>query len=104
MKGIKTYSDLPNPLLSILLGAILLAVGSAAHAGGLQAATDAATTVKTWLYGFMGVLAFVYVGWKIMEAWTDRGHWMDVGKALGWVAAGGALLVVVPWAWNMFTG
>lgn len=73
-----------------------------AFSGGLDSATMAATTFKTWFYAFAGVLAVCHLLYKGMEAWTDRAHWSDFGIAIGKVAAVGAVVVVAPWAWNLF--
>ncbi len=74
-----------------------------AYAGGLQSATTGASTFQTWLYAFLGVCAVIYLGWKGGEAWMDRGHWSDFVMACGKVAVVGAVTVLAPWLWAMFT-
>src|ERR1700688_3326336 len=40
--------------------------------GGLDSATQGATTFKIWLYSFLGVVAPCVLMWKVAECWADR--------------------------------
>lgn len=86
------------PILCIL-GLVLT---KTAVAGGLQDGTDAAETFKDWLFGFLGVLAFIYLMWKGLQAWAEKIQWFDFLTAIGKVAGVGGVLVLTGWAWTIF--
>lgn len=71
-------------------------------AGGLPAATDAANNLKTWLYGFVGICAFLYLLYNITMAFAERKQWSDVGMALVYCAIAGGALVGGEWAMSIF--
>lgn len=73
-----------------------------AMAGGLESGTQAAQMFKQWFYGFVGIMATIYLLWVGLEVWSDKARWADFGMAIGKVAAVGAVVVIVPWAWNLF--
>lgn len=95
--------------LSPLAGALLAAAGiallgaSPAFAGGLQKGTQAANDFVNWYYGFVGVTALGYLGWKGTALWQDKETWGDFGTAIAKVAGVGGTLVVAPWAWSLLT-
>ena len=91
--------------ISLLLAAIALSLLSqAALAGGLDAGTNAAMHFKIWFYGFLGIVAVIYLAWKGLECWGGRGNWVhDFGGACAGVAAVGSVTVLVPWLWNLFS-
>lgn len=72
--------------------------------GGLDSATQGATTFKIWLYSFLGVVASCVLLWKGAECWADRAHWSEFVTLGGKVAVVGAVVgVLAPYLWNMFT-
>lgn len=72
--------------------------------GGLDSATQAATTFKIWLYSFLGVVAACVLMWKGAECWADRAHWSEFVTMCGKVAAVGSVVgVLAPYLWNMFS-
>ncbi|MFV8598505.1 TrbC/VirB2 family protein [Ralstonia pseudosolanacearum] len=73
-----------------------------AFAGGLDSGTQAGNTFKIWFYGFCGICAGIYLLWVGLELWSDKARWADFGMAVGKVAAVGAVVVIAPWAWNLF--
>lgn len=73
-----------------------------AEGGGLDSATDALTTVKTWLYGFVGVGALVYMIWNVGMALAEKKQWSDVGMALGYCAIAGGCVAGGTWAYEIF--
>ena len=72
------------------------------YAGGLESGTNAVTTFKDWLFGFLGVVAFVYLMYKGVEAWAEKIQWVDFLTAIGKVAAVGGVLSLTSWAWALF--
>ena len=90
-----------NPLTLAAVFAGLLCC-TPAFAGGLDSGTQAANTFKIWFYGFCGICAGIYLLWVGLELWSDKARWADFGLAVGKVAAVGAVVVIVPWAWNLF--
>lgn len=77
-------------------------VSSHAFAGGLDDATTALTEIKTWLYGFLGVGAFVYLLYQLGMALMEKNSWADVGMALGKVAAAGGIIIAGEWAYSIW--
>ncbi len=73
-----------------------------ACAGGLQTGTAAVSMFRDWLYGFLGVVAFIYLMYKGVEAWAEKIQWVDFLTAIGKVAAVGGVLGLVQWAWALF--
>ncbi|MGY6258108.1 hypothetical protein ACXIVK_32065 [Paraburkholderia caledonica] len=72
--------------------------------GGLDSATQGATTFKIWLYSFLGVVAACVLMWKGAECWADRAHWSEFVTMCGKVAAVGSVVgVLAPYLWNMFS-
>ncbi|SEF12925.1 hypothetical protein SAMN02787142_7947 [Burkholderia sp. WP9] len=72
--------------------------------GGLDSATQGATTFKIWLYSFLGVCAACVLMWKGAECWADRAHWSEFITMCGKVAVVGSVVgVLAPYLWNMFS-
>ena len=71
-------------------------------AGGLKAGTDAAETIKVWLYGFVGICAFIYLLYNVLMALAERKQWSDVGMALVYCSIAGGALVGGEWAMSIF--
>ncbi|WP_261887507.1 conjugal transfer protein [Vibrio aerogenes] len=76
--------------------------GQQAMAGGLETGTAAATEIKAWLYGFLGVISFIYLMYLVMMAFLDKKPWSDVLLGVGKVAVAGAVLVFGQWAWGLW--
>jgi hypothetical protein len=70
--------------------------------GGLDAATDALTTIKTWLFTFVGVAALVYLLYCCGMAFAERKTWSEVGMALIYCALAGGAVVGGTWALDLF--
>jgi len=92
-----------NPLTLAALFAGLLCCAPA-FAGGLDSGTQAGNTFKIWFYSFCGICAVIYLLWVGLELWSDKARWADFGLAIGKVAAVGAVVIIAPWAWNLFVG
>lgn len=73
-----------------------------AQAAGLEAGTTVMTTIKTWAYGALGVGAFIFLIYKVIQAMMDSIGWMQVVIALGWVALAGGILVAGETAWAVW--
>lgn len=73
-----------------------------AYAGGLDDATTAMTEIKMWLYGFLGVGAFVYLLYQMLMAFADKNSWADVGIALAKVAGAGGVILAGEWAYSIW--
>lgn len=81
--------------------AVLLFCPSA-FAAGLADGTSELSAIKTWLYGAMGVAAFIYLMYYIVMAKLDKKQWGDVLMALVQVSLAGGALTAVTWAWAIF--
>ena len=80
-----------------LFSGIALAAG-----GGLSSASNWLTELKTWLFGFTGVAALVYMLYSMVMAFLERKTWGDVGVALIYCALAGGAVVAGTWALEMF--
>ncbi|EAB9751978.1 conjugal transfer protein [Salmonella enterica subsp. salamae] len=76
--------------------------GFAAAGGGLGSATNALANVKTWLFGFVGIAALVYMLYCIAMALMERKSWGDVGMALVYCSLAGGAVVGGTWALELF--
>ncbi|MGF6641605.1 hypothetical protein OKW39_008845 [Paraburkholderia sp. MM6662-R1] len=86
-------------LIGVVMGSQLALAG-----GGLDSATQGATTFKIWLYSFLGVCAACVLMWKGAECWADRAHWSEFVTMCGKVAVVGSVVgVLAPYLWNMFS-
>jgi hypothetical protein len=85
----------------------LVTVGNVALAGGgglggLNTATTTATSIRTGLFAFVGVLAGIYLIYLAIMAKSDKKTWGDFGMGVVHVAIAGASIVLGEWAWNLF--
>lgn len=87
---------------ALIVNALLLA--QSVSAGGLDKATQEATSFKTWLYGFLGIGAVIYLLYMGGSAWLDRKSWSDFGIACIGVCVVGSVLVLAPYLWTLFSG
>lgn len=90
-----------NKSVVVLAPALLLA-SDFANASGLDDATTQATTIKTWLYTFLGVCGTIYIMYHVLMAWLDKKQWADVLTAIGQVAIAGAVTALSSWAWAIW--
>lgn len=85
------------------LMAFCLFMASIAYAGGgLDAATNALTEIKVWLFTFVGVAALVYLLYMVLMVLMEKKLWSDVAAALGYCACAGGALVAGAWALGIF--
>jgi drug/metabolite transporter (DMT)-like permease len=90
--------------VNIMVGTAAVCVSSVAFASGLDSGTSAATTFKTFLYTFIGIVALCYLLYKGAMAFTDREHWSDFAGACLKVAVVGSVVGVLgPYLWALFT-
>lgn len=89
-------------LWACMLLMIVICTSNNANAGGLAAGTSAASAFQTWLFAFLGVLAFIYLMFKGLQAWAEKTQWFDFLIAIGKVAAVGGVLGLTTWAWGIF--
>lgn len=99
----KKRIDPVRRLARLLTGTFLATAMTAANAGGLDAATQAATNFQTWFYAFCGIVAVCVLLYEGVKCWSGRGNWVtDFGLAVAGVAVVGSVIVLGPWAWNLF--
>ncbi len=91
-----------NRLNFALVLFMALFAGQAFAGGGLDAGTTALTTIKTWLFTFVGVGALVYLLYNIAMAFMERKSWGDVGMALVYCTLAGGAVVGGTWALDLF--
>jgi hypothetical protein len=102
IKSVKKITT--NIKTKVALGVISIFSVFPVFAGGLSDATDAANEAKTWAYGFLGVIVFLFLIYKVIMALIDKETWGDVLMALGKVAMAGGVIVAAEWAWAIFGG
>lgn len=92
-------------LASLIVGVSLSLAVPGAYAQGLSQGTSAVSSFELWAYGVAGTLAILYLLWVGIQCWTNKADWVhDFGGAVAKVAAVGAVSVLAPWAWTLFTG
>ena len=91
-----------NRLNFALVLFMALFAGQAFAGGGLDVGTTALTTIKTWLFTFVGVGALVYLLYNIAMAFMERKSWGDVGMALVYCTLAGGAVVGGTWALDLF--
>lgn len=87
---------------SVIVLVLTLFCGTALAAGGLESGTAAVSTFRDWMFNFLGVVAFIYLMYKGIEAWAEKIQWIDFLTAIGKVAAVGGVLTLTTWAWGLF--
>lgn len=79
----------------------LLFISMGVFAGGLDAGTDALTTLKVWIFAILGIAALIYLAYSIIWAFMDKKSWNDVGVALLQVCCAGGALAGGNWALSL---
>lgn len=95
--------SLSNHASKLFAVAGIFAFTSSVFAGGLQKGTQAVNSFGLWFYGFIGLMAVIYLGYKGLELWQDKETFADFGKAIAKVALVGAVMVLAGWAWSLFS-
>ncbi|WP_394213462.1 TrbC/VirB2 family protein [Enterovibrio calviensis] len=98
----KLVNKLKKGTLTIASGVFLSLTSTSALAAGLSAGTDELNALKTWLYGALGVIAFIYLMYYVVMAKLEKKQWGDVLMALVQVSLAGGALTAVSWAWAIF--
>lgn len=88
--------------MSVILALLMLFSGVTFASGGLESGTAAVSTFRDWMFNFLGVVAFIYLMYKGIEAWAEKIQWIDFLTAIGKVAAVGGVLTLTTWAWGLF--
>jgi drug/metabolite transporter (DMT)-like permease len=103
-KILRTTRKLVAEHRGLLVASAFIVVSSDALASGLDSGTTAATTFKTFLYTFIGIVALCYLLYKGTMSFTDREHWSDFAAACLKVAVVGSVVGVLgPYLWDLFT-
>ncbi len=86
----------------VMMGFLACLLSSLCFAGGLDSATDALSEIKTWLFGFVGLSALVYLLYMVLMAFLERKSWSEVALALVYCAIAGGAVVGGTWALGLF--
>lgn len=86
----------------VVMGLLLIA-NTASAAGLSNQGQSELNSIKTWLYGCLGIAAFIYIMYLIVMAFLGKGEWRDAIIGLMQVAGAGAVLVIVDYMWQLFT-
>lgn len=87
---------------SLFAGLTSLSITAPALAAGLDEATNAVNEIKTWGYGFLGAVVFVYLIYKVVMALMEKETWGDVLAGLGKVVLAGGIIAAGEWGWAIF--
>lgn len=71
-------------------------------AGGLGKAESTLNTLKDWGIRLAGIGAVLYILWKALETWRNRGDWGEFAISAAYVAIAGASPAIANWAWTAF--
>jgi TrbC/VIRB2 pilin len=72
--------------------------------GGLDTAKTTLSSIKNYLYAFLGVAAMIYLMYVAVQCFTEKKQWGDLGMAVVQVTVVGAIIVIGSWAWTLFGG
>ncbi len=96
-----TYKTSLNAFFAFVLYGLLANTAFAAG-GGLNSATTEATSIRVWLYGFLGVCAIIYLLYLVLMVLMERKQWGDVGVGVATVAVAGGSIALGEWAWSIW--
>lgn len=71
-------------------------------AGGLGKAKSTLIDLKDWIIAVVFIGSIIYILWKAVENWRNRGDWGDFFSSVGHVAIAGAAPAIANWAWTAF--
>ena len=91
-----------NSVITFFMFSLCALASPAFAAGGLADATTMMEDLKTWLFGFIGLAAIIYMMYNIAMAFMERKSWGDVAMALVYCTGAGGALAAGNWALEVF--
>lgn len=88
------------PILFVLAASIFSSAAFAA--GGLEAGKTEITNFKTWIYGTLAVVSVIYLMFQVVQAFSNKITWVDVGQSCGKVAVLGGTPALVTFLWGIW--
>lgn len=85
---------------NVLLAFSMLIASHGAMAAGFDDMTSMATTIRTGIYTFLGVVASIIVLWQCIEGAQHRKQWGDVLVTCLWVVGAAASIAFVAYLWT----
>lgn len=85
---------------NILTAAAMCIASHGAMAAGFDDATSMATTIRTGIYTFLGVVASIIVLWQCIEGAQGRKQWGDILVVCLWVVGAAASIAFVTFLWT----
>ncbi|WP_109427004.1 conjugal transfer protein TraC [Aggregatibacter kilianii] len=89
-------------VMASIIAVAILSFAPDVFAGGLDEATSQASSIKTWAYKFLAVIASGYIIFNIVMAFVNKKSWGDVFMAVVYAAIAGAAVVLGSWAWSIW--
>lgn len=89
-------------LLPILLFGLLFAVDAQAATGGLSKLTSEGKEWDKAIYGFIGVCATIFLLFKGVQIWANKGTWGDFGEACLKVVVVAAIPTLATYLWSLY--
>ena len=102
LSALSALSALKTAALSAFVSLLCINPALAQALGGLNKATDAATTIKTGMYALIGMVAIIYMIYLGAMAFTEKKSWSDFGWGVIHVSAVGGSMALAGWAWTLF--
>lgn len=73
----------------------LMGMGQLALAGGFaDDAKNMITTIRTGIYGLVGVVAGLALLWQFVMGWSGRKQWTDILETSLWIVGAGAAIAL----------
>lgn len=88
---------------TLFFGCLLLSTPAFANlTGGLGKVNTTLQQILDWASGAFAIAAVLYIMWKAIETWRNRGDWGDFAMSMVNVALVGAAPALANWAYKVF--
>ncbi|MFC3873663.1 hypothetical protein [Neisseria musculi] len=89
-------------LLPVLMLGLLFAADAQAAAGGLSKLTAEGKEWDKAIYAFIGVCATIFLLFKGVQIWVNKGSWGDFGEACLKVVVVAAIPTLAAYLWSLY--
>ncbi len=97
---ISTASQKASLAKNVMIATALTVASQGAMAAGFDDVSDMATTIRTGIYTFVGIVAGVVVLWQCFEGSQHRKQWGDILITCLWVIGAAASIAFVAYLWT----
>ncbi|QEY25775.1 hypothetical protein [Neisseria zalophi] len=89
-------------MLPVLMFGLLFAIDAQAAGGGLSKLTAEGKEWDKAIYGFIGVCATIFLLFKGVQIWANKGSWGDFGEACLKVIVVAAVPTLATYLWSLY--